>query len=171
MNFEEILKKITPKIKQLAVRYNGWNTFANEDDFFGEMVLHLREKWLSGDLKDKTESYVIQSCYFHLRNYLRVTQEKRDVVSIYDTITGDDDMTLEEIIPDNRKEVPEEKMFMDRVRNNGLTKLEKEIFEFLYEGYTAREIGEKLHISHTMVLRHKKDIAVKVSKEYNFLLV
>jgi RNA polymerase sigma factor (sigma-70 family) len=173
MNFQNLVIKITPKLKQFAFRYNGWHTFCDEGDLFNEMVLHLWKKWRDKSFKDKTESYIVQSCYFYLRNYLRVIQEKQGFVSLNEPI-NEDGLMFEEIISDQAIpiiEIIEEKLFVDRVMNNGLSKTEKIIFELLYKGFTIREIGKKLNISHVMVLKHKKKMIDKVTKSHSNLLM
>jgi len=45
-----------------------------------------------------------------------------------------------------------------------LTSREKEIFELLFSDFTTREIGEKLHISHVMVIKVKKKIRNRCRK-------
>lgn len=173
MNFENLVIKITPKLKQLSIKYNGHRSFFDEDDLLSEMILHLWKKWRNKKFTNKTESYIIQSCYFYLRNFLRIVQNKQRFISIDEPI-NEAGVTLKELIPDRTFDVSEfveEKMFIKKVMNNGLSKIEKDIFQLLYKEFTIREIGKKLNISHTMVLKHKKKILGKVSKKDVFLLV
>jgi DNA-binding CsgD family transcriptional regulator len=48
--------------------------------------------------------------------------------------------------------------------NNGFSKREKDVFGLLLEGYTVREAGEKLGISHVMVVKLKNRLINKVTK-------
>jgi DNA-directed RNA polymerase specialized sigma subunit len=88
---------------------------------------------------------------------------------------GSDSMSrLEDMLPDGlpgMREFFESKALYEKIMNNGLSTLEKDIVRYLYNGYTVREIGSILGLSHVMVVKHKKQIADKVTKNYSSLLV
>jgi len=48
--------------------------------------------------------------------------------------------------------------------NNGFSKREKDVFGLLLEGYTVREAGGKLGISHVMVVKLKNKIIKSVTR-------
>ena len=48
----------------------------------------------------------------------------------------------------------------DRFQN--LTEREREVLQLTAEGYTSREIGEKLHISHRTVDKHRENVQAKL---------
>jgi DNA-directed RNA polymerase specialized sigma subunit len=71
--------------------------------------------------------------------------------------------TLEELIPD-RSFSPEQmdaKVLVEQIRGDGLTKREKEVFELRLQGYTVRQVGERLGISHPRVIRLLSNIRHK----------
>src|SRR3989339_718152 len=135
MNFNDIIELVKKELEQISLRYNNYSNYVDKNDLFSEMILHLWQEWKCKKFDNKTKSYIIQSCYFYLRNYLRINEDKYKIV------------------------------------NNGLSRIEKEIYKLIYNEYTVREIGKKLNISHTMVVKHKKNNLKKVSKYYDFLLV
>ncbi|OGS43130.1 MAG: hypothetical protein A2539_10065 [Elusimicrobia bacterium RIFOXYD2_FULL_34_15] len=174
MNFEKFLKEVKVELGQIAFKFSRYNNYMDEDDLLSEMVLHLWKRWYERGFNNKTKSYVIQSCYFYLRNYLRINEDKKCRFINIDECIGDDGLSYEEIIPDNSVpilESIEENTIFQKISNNGLSSIEREIFKLLYDEYTVREIGEMLSISHTMVIKHKKNILKKVSKYYDYLLV
>ena len=59
------------------------------------------------------------------------------------------------------------KITISDIKNNGFTKREKEVFSLLLEGYTVREAGDRLGISHVMVVKLKKNLIRKWQKENN----
>jgi|AGTN01.2.fsa_nt_gi Bacterial regulatory proteins, luxR family. len=178
MKFEEALVTIAPKLRQLAFAYRTWSPAADEDDLFSEMTAHLRERWSGDGLGAKTESYIVQSCYFHLRNYLRTIVEKGKSLSLEALREARDDSGEDEhrecVLCDPApapQRYLEERALYDTIMKNGLSRMEKDIILCLYEGMTVREIGEKFGISHVMVVKYKKSIARKVTMRYAALLV
>lgn len=177
MSFEEVLSFLTPRLKQLALKYRTCCCFSDEQDLFNEMVLLLWKKWQAGELQGKTDSYIVQACYFHLRNYLRNVQDQQRCMSLEEPTGACDDneeMALGELVPDRSpgmSEYTEGKALYEKIMNNGLSRREKEVIGYLYDGFTVREIGQMLHISHTMVVKYKQSISRKVSKRYGYLLV
>ena len=182
MNFEVFLNTMAPKLRQIALKFRRSVRFADEEDLLSEMTSFLWENWKRHVFADKTESYILQSCYFHLRNYLRTAREKRGMVSIDEdgesalqSREGDDDsFSLKEMLPDRSTDVSsisEGNALYEKIMNNGFKPVEKEIVRLLCDGFTVREIGRRLAISHAMVVKYKKNISDKVSKQYGFLLV
>jgi DNA-binding NarL/FixJ family response regulator len=47
-------------------------------------------------------------------------------------------------------------------RFQSLTEREREVLQLTAEGYTSREIGEKLHISHRTVDKHRENVQAKL---------
>lgn len=71
MSFQELHQKLSPTIKRIAYRLNGHYRSFNHDDLYQEATIHLWSNFLKGKLSDKTDSYILQGCYFHLKNYIR----------------------------------------------------------------------------------------------------
>jgi RNA polymerase sigma factor (sigma-70 family) len=166
MHFEELVKKIRPKLKGIAYKLNGRFTYFNNEDLYQEALVHLWLDFQEGKLSGKTNSYILQGCYFYLKNYLRKAQDKAKRIS-FEVMVNDEGeaFDLGNILP---LESPQPdyhcKMFIEQIRNNGLTKREKEVFEFSLEGLTTREIGCRLGISHVRVVKLKQKVKEKCKK-------
>lgn len=163
MSFESLVARISPTLKRITHRLNGHHSFFDDDDLFQEALIHLWVRYNEGTLADKTDSYILQGCYFHLRNYLRKVQEKGILISL-NTGTGDDPFRLHELLTtegttpfDNVEsrldvEAGEEKYFTDR---------EKMVLSLMLEGMSMREIGARVGVSHVMVLKIRNRIKDK----------
>lgn len=167
MCFEELVKRISPTLKRITHRLNGRLTFFNDEDLYQEALIHLWLDYRQGKLSDKTNSYILQGCYFYLKNYIRKTQNRPNLVSL-DALINDEGTSLEEILC---KENPEScfsniecKIFIEQIQSNGLTKREKEVLSFCLQGLTVREIGKRLGISHVRVVKVKKNLRNKLKE-------
>lgn len=167
MSFYELVKKISPTLKRITHRLNGRFTFFNEDDLEQEALLHLWVSFKRGKLGDKTESYILQGCYFHLKNYIRKVQDKAKLISL-DKVFGEEGMGLEEMLPveDTRDYFGriEANMLLEDILNSGLSEREKEILSLCLEGLTVREVGIRLGISHVRVVKVKNNLRKKLKK-------
>ncbi len=166
MEFEELVKKFSNKIKYLAAKSIIPSRSIDKEDLFQEMLYHLWERWRKGELEGKNDAYIMDSCYFHLKNYLRRWTEKAKVVSLNEPL-GEEGVSLEELIsaqtPLFDKRV-DDVLFIQQMKNKELTRREKEVTDLLLQGYTLREIGKKLDISHVRVLKIKENIGKKFKK-------
>lgn len=165
MPFEILLKRISPTLKRITYKLNGHFSFFNDEDLYQEALVRLWQDFQAGKLSDKTDSYILQGCYFHLKNYIRKIQDKARLVSL-DTLIDEEGRDLEEILS---KESPEFcsnnleiRIIFEHIQNNGFTKREKEIFNLCLDGFTTREIGKKLGISHVRVVKVRKHLRKKL---------
>ena len=169
MSYEELVRKIAPKLKRITYKLGKYLSFCAQDDLYQEALIYLWEEFSKGELLDKTDSYILQGCYFHLKNYIRKNIDKARLISI-DFDYGDEEGqgTLDEILhlksPGSLFEDVYCKMLIERINNNGLTVREKEVFNFALEGLTVREIGSRLGISHVRVVKLRHSIAEKCLK-------
>jgi RNA polymerase sigma factor (sigma-70 family) len=169
MSFEELLKKVSPVLKRITYKLRGYSALFNEDDLFQEALIHLWEDFNAGKLSDKTDSYILQGCYFHLKNYIRKSRVKIRLVSL-ETIINKEGTSLEETLflkDDRRENSPDyinDKMLVDTIQNNGFTRREKDMLSFYAEGLTTREIGKRIGVSHVSVVKMTARIKDKCKK-------
>jgi len=167
MYFEELLKKISPKLKGIAWRLSGRGLNSCSDDLYQEAMVHLWGRFQQGALADKTDSYILQGCYFYLKNYLRMHRRKAVLVSLDEVVYDDEGspLRLDEIIPQEGgcsvRDTANTDSIIEQINNNGLTLREKEVFNLGLTGLTIREIGVRLGISHVRVVKVQKKIRQK----------
>lgn len=169
MSFDELLKKISPVLRRITYKLGSYSRYFNADDLFQEALIHLFADYQAGKLADKTDSYILQGCYFYLRNFLRKNKEKFNLVSLDNLVNQQDEhFDLERILclqdPFSVFEHTHCEFLINDIRNNGLTVKEKAVFEFALEGLTTREIGRRLGISHVSVVKLRKKIKEKCKK-------
>ncbi|MFA5271424.1 MAG: sigma-70 family RNA polymerase sigma factor [Candidatus Omnitrophota bacterium] len=173
MSFNEITKKISPKLKGIAKRLDGRYTSFDDDDLYQEAILELWQKYNQHKLEGKTDSYILQGAMFFLKNHIRKVYKKIDShsVSLNAILTDSEDCTLEDVIPSFRtegsKESLEAKLLLEDI-NKLLDERQKEVLRYFLEDVTVREIGRNLGISHAMVIKIKnkiKDKCAELGKE------
>jgi RNA polymerase sigma factor (sigma-70 family) len=161
--FEALMRRLTPTLKKIAYKLNVPFSFVDDQDLFQEALIHLWTHFSSGDLDDKTDSYILQGCYFHLKNYLRKVQEPCAMVSLGQP--GDEDGTSSEDVLDTRSllcyDEVEGNLEIEAMEESGITQREKTVLLFTLEGMTTREIGKKLGISHVSVVKIRNRIKEK----------
>lgn len=165
-DFENLIKRLSPTLRRISHRLNGHFTFFNDDDLCQEALTHLWVAHQEGVLSNKTDSYILQGCYFHLKNYIRTSMDRVTFASL-ETPIDDDGTMLEEIIasPDpSSAEQLENKMLYEEVQGNNLNERETGIINMCMEGLTTREIGKRLGISHVAVIKLRKKIRLKCER-------
>lgn len=166
MEFEELVKRFSPYIRYLSSKSYIPSSAIDKEDLYQEILFSLWERWRKGEFFDKTDGYIRGSCYFTLKNYLRKSKEKVKLVSLQEPL-GENGLLLEEFIPDQKPLITErwdDAIFIQQMKEKELTRREKEVAEFLSQGYTLREIGMKLSISHVRVLKIKENMGKKFKK-------
>jgi len=178
MSFEELIDRIKPKLKAITFRIEGACHCLSKDDLYQEAVLQLWIDFSNGKLADKTDSYILQGCYFFLKNHIRMALDKTSLMSI--TMSFDEDggkseevLSFEEEISIDEGVFAEEVLDMDvlleEIFKNELSYKEKEVVFFYLQGWTTREIGERLGISHVSVVHLEKKIREKCKKLKDFV--
>jgi len=161
--FDEMMKKLSPTLRGIAHRMNGHFTFFSDDDLYQEALAHLWVSFGKGSLKDKTDSYILQGCYFYLKNYLRTTLDKAKLVSLSELIDGQD-VSIEESLA--AKDVhPYDDIDAGLLAENAAIKdldaKERKVLKYSLDGLTVREIGDRLGVSHVMVVKIRSKMKKK----------
>ncbi len=172
MSFEELVKKMSPKLRAITRKLDGKYTSFDDDDLYQEALLELWRKYNQLELDGKTDSYILQGCLFFLKNYIRKAYKRIDFCSVsLNTMLTDEDYTLEDILPsfctEGSRESIEEGLFLEDV-DKLLDARQRKVLHYLLRDTTVREIGRNLGISHAMVIKIKnkiKDKCAIVKKE------
>jgi RNA polymerase sigma factor (sigma-70 family) len=169
MKFGLLVKRLSPKLKGISYRLNHSLTFFNEEDLYQEALVHLWNELNAGSLNDKTDSYILQGCYFYLKNYIRTHKDKIRPFSLDAHFEGEEGQNREPLsIKDERCErffdYLNDKLLAEVICNNGLTKKEKKLLPLFSEGLTTREIGRRVGISHVRVIKMRREISRKCLK-------
>jgi len=161
--FEKLVKRLSPTIRGISHRMNGHFTFFNDDDLCQEALIHLWVMSGKGALDDKTDSYILQGCYFHLKNYIRTSVDKATLISMEKPVDEEGAMLKDMIVSQERPALNdvEERVLLKSMYQNGLSKREKEVLRLSLRGLTTREIGIKLEISHVAIVKIRKKIRCK----------
>jgi RNA polymerase sigma factor (sigma-70 family) len=162
-NFETLMTRLTPTLRRISHRLNGHFTFFNDDDLCQEALVHLWVMFRENRLSDKTDSYILQGCYYHLKNHIRTSMDKVRPASLEEPI-DDDGTMLEEIVassdPSQAEQLSDKTLYEEALKS-GLTEREINILDMCRDGLTTREIGDKLGISHVAVVKIQKRIRIK----------
>jgi len=159
MSFEELVERISPKLKGIVYKIHVSSPGLSKEDLYQESVLQLWVDYNDGKLADKTDSYILQSCYFYLKNYMRKFQDK--------TSSGSVGMPIDECGESPVEEAFDIDALMEEVFENELTRKEKEIVFFYLQGWTTREIAERLGVSHVSIVKLEEKVREKCKKLKN----
>ncbi len=166
MDFENLIKKISPRLQKIASVYHG-RSFSDGEDLYQEMCMHLWKNFKDGLPAGINESYIVQGCKFHILNVLRKEREKTKILSL-DESFNEEGVSLKDSLPDGKESpevISERKIIIDKIRNNGLSRKEKEVLSYLLDGFSVRGIGKIMGISHVMVIKYKKNLIEKCQRE------
>ena len=171
MDFEDVVRRLSPTLKRITKKLNGHHSFFDDDDLYQEALSHLWVAHNKGSIDDKTDSYILQGCYYHLKNYLRKVREHGVSLSLSSPV-GEDGVCFEELlVSENIKtlEYIEGKMEVESLEEKCLSWREREVLSCFLEGMSMREIGGRIGISHVMVLKIKNRIRDKYIDFYRFM--
>jgi RNA polymerase sigma factor (sigma-70 family) len=140
---------------------------ALHDDLMQEALVHL---WRAEERHPgQRESWYLQGCRFHLQNHLRqgrsVDSIKHHHAQTPNPASADDGTGLSSL-PEPDGAFWEEISARDMIAalSRRLTPREKDTLLGFADGLTAREIGKRLGISHTLVNRFRQRIAASASE-------
>lgn len=153
MEYLELVRKLKSKLEYMIKKIKNEGNSFDIDDFLQEVYLYLWSEWKNGNLEGKNESYILKRCYYYLKNFLRKNKSIK-FVSLDEVVENNNLFD----IPNNNNQslIDLEKVY------NILDEREKKVINFLMDGYTIREIGKNLGISHVMVLKIIKKIRSKI---------
>jgi len=160
MKFKELYNRVSPRLRRIAMHYRNHCPSLDEDDLYQEMCCYLWEHFRDADEKEMSDYYIARGCQYHILNYMRVNIQKASLCSMEQPINERGD-TIEDVLPDSCEDIDrkvEQNITFDTIMSNGFTKREKEVLALLLKGCTVREAGEKLGISHVMVIKLKKNL-------------
>lgn len=160
MEFIDLYNKLSPRLRWIAKRRSNGSILTKEDDLYQEMCIYLWDAYKEGVPKGIRDTYIVKGCEFHILNYIRTHKEKVRLCGLEAPINENGD-TLQDLLPadsENIARIVDRKLTFDAVMSNGFTKREKEILPLLQQGFTTREIGKKLGISHVMVVKLRKNL-------------
>lgn len=166
MSFEELNQKLSPTIKRIAYRLNGCYRSFNHDDLYQEATIHLWSNFLQGKLSDKTDSYILQGCYFHLKNYIRKVNERSNILSMDAALNMDENATVGDVLGESWacqdcREDLHNRFLSQSILNNGLNSREKRLLEYLSLGLTTRDIGKRMGVSHVSIVKMLQKVRAK----------
>ena len=177
MEYQTIIEAIAGKLKAITHKIGSRSPVFNAEDLYQEACLFLWEGCLVDKWQDKNESYILQACYFFLKNYVRKALKGVDKASVSlnevrDAADGEETVTLEGLL---RAQAPDCRCLADAhilaAKLGGiLDSRERTIFNLRAEGATVRQIGRRLGISHVMVIKIERRIRgyfSEVAGEYN----
>jgi RNA polymerase sigma factor (sigma-70 family) len=166
--FYGFFKTLSPRLRAICFKLNRGFASIDEQDLYQVGALFLWEGFRKGEFADKTQSYILQGCYFHLQNYIRCCKDRYSRVAISDDREDEDhpggSVSLAGQSREEFLERLDTRLLADIICNNGLTVREKSLLPLFAEGLTTRQIGERMGISHVSVVKMKKVIGEKCRK-------
>lgn len=111
----------------------------------------------------KSEAWYLQSCRFHLQNCRRRGRSVDSTKHRWDQM----EVGIEPAEPAEPNEDPWGQLMISEFvaeLTRWLTPSEKDILLCLLEGLSARETARRLNVSHTLINRHRSQIAAMASK-------
>lgn len=162
MDFDTLLKRISPRLKILSRRLlriqNSRGSF-DAEDIYQEMCIHLWQRFQNGTPPEFNDAYIVKSCEFHIRNYLRKEIDKFKSRSLDEPI-NETGLSLKDVLinASSNPYICFNNILINDIRNKMTNRKEENVFNLLLQGHTVRGIGEYLGISHVMVVKYKNRI-------------
>lgn len=169
-NFGALIDTLKPNLKKICTK-NRFLGFIDKDDLYQEALIKLWDNFQKGLLREKTLSYILRGCYFHIQNYIRTHKVCYNIMSLDEPALSEKEgfFCLKDVLKDDTADFfsrLNSRLIVSDIMNNGLSKREKDVFGLLYQGLTMRETAERLCISHVRVLKIKQQINRKYASYY-----
>ena len=165
MDFKELTKRVDSKLGAIARKLDGRYTAFDDKDLYQQALVYLWEENRSGEFDDKTDSFILQGCFFFLKNYIRKLHKKLDRNSLsLNACLNDEGNSLEDFLPSITKDrvIAETE---DRLLRENIYKVlndrERVVFSWSLEEASSRQIARRLGLSHVMVGKIKQAIRNK----------
>jgi len=135
---------------------------ALREDLLQEALVHI---WLTEvGRPSQTKSWYLQSCKYHLLHYLASgrsvdSAKRRNNQLEWERDSYDLDGLVDENKADNSVFTWVSARDIVSLLSSQLSGQEKAVLDCFAEGLGPREIGRKLRMSHTMVIKHRRKIA------------
>jgi RNA polymerase sigma factor (sigma-70 family) len=165
--FNALVARLKPGIKGIVHKLQTRSPIMDGDDLTQTTLVHLWTLYGHGETQDKTLSYLLQGCYHHLRNQLRLRRHTSGETSL------DEDPSHPEFGPGEEHPILDTHTLEDKwqgdmllrsVYESGLTGQEESVLSQLLDGMTVREIGAHLGVSHVRVVKLTKSIRSKFTE-------
>jgi|SRR5215471_12755278 len=137
------------------------------EDLLQEALVHL---WITEIARaGQTRSWYLQSCKYHLLHYLAAgrsvdSAKRRDrQLAAAEHFDGPEYLVDDADSGDSVYDLVSAREIISLLSPQ-LNRQEQEVLECFAEGLRLREIGRKLKMSHTMVIRHRKRIATLLKR-------
>jgi RNA polymerase sigma factor (sigma-70 family) len=162
VEFEKLLAQLKPRL--WAVTCKAWRGkgqclhFLDAEDLMQEAQLYLYAQWELGRIAGKNESFILQGCWFHLQNYLRGLRDSVEVRSFHP------DSAQANLLDRAVADTSDRDGFLADLREASLTDQEQQVLQLRLDGFTLRETGARLELSHPRVAYIEKRLRQKLSK-------
>ncbi|MFH1416091.1 MAG: sigma-70 family RNA polymerase sigma factor [Elusimicrobiota bacterium] len=169
MKFEELLDELSPGLVAISKNISSNDSSFDSDDMVQEMMINLMNRWKNSEIEGFNNSYILQSCWFHIKNHLRKYNRSYETLTL-DEYTDDDRSKGLIDVYDNSDENEDEyellegKILKEDIEKEDLTEREKEVLSLTLGGYTLRETAAALKISFVRVHKILNNIKSKASK-------
>lgn len=175
MEFEGLMRRVDFKLWGIAKKLDGRYTAFDDNDLHQQALLHLWEKNKEGEFEDKTDSFILQGCFFFLKNHIRKIHKTIDRnTSSLNTSLDDKGTTLEDLLPSISKDKVlgeiEAKLLYEGIYTM-LDNRERVVFSLSLDDISGRQIAKKLGISHVMVGKIKRKIINRCKPFINELFI
>lgn len=163
----EVIVRIRYQLKAIIRKLNIMNQYIDSDDLYQEALLYLWQQNESGKLIGKNDSYILQGCYYYLKNFIRkrIKPDHKKINKVYCFNLSEQNREIEKNTTHSHNQHTEnyalaEYLYYDEFSKK-LSIKERALLNFRIKGLTTREIGKELGISHTMVSKIRKKMIEK----------
>ena len=163
MQYEGLIHKLSGKLKAISHKLDGKYSHFSDEDLYQEALLYLWLKQKDAPFTDETDSYIVQGCFFHLKNHIRMVHKGVDRRTICFSKPIDRGDTMGDCLAKEEANTGGEiemNMLVEECMSL-LSDREKKVFTLALEERTVREIGKKLGVSHVTIVKTMKSIREK----------